>query len=217
MGSQAVPEFLTELRNATRASHERLHQHRLLAPLFAERVDLSDYVRILESFYGFYRPLEKRLAQAASPQTENTGWVCPLRSRWLKDDLIFLGHQAQTLQDLPICQERFVLSQPSDIWGTLYVLEGSTLGGRVVARRIFDLYGPAMKSACHFFSSYGQDASSRWPAFQKDLRARARSETFRRGTIEAACRLFASLERWLDANIRTPRASTAGQKARDDR
>lgn len=212
-----VTGFLEELRNTTRTSHQRLHDHPLLRQLFSERVVLSDYVRILEFFYGFYRPLETHLGRAASGLAENTGWAGPLRSRWLEDDLLFLGHQAQTLQDLPICHDRFVLSQPSDIWGTLYVVEGSTLGGRIVARRLVDLYGPAMKSACHFFSSYGQDTSSRWLTFQKKLCARAHSDSFRRGTIEAACRLFASLERWLDPNIRTPWALTAGQKARDDR
>ena len=116
-----VPELLRDaLRAATAEVHERLHHHIGFAAVQAGTVSRATYVTLLGRLYGFYRPFEA------------AAHLSPERTRWLEIDLTALGVDTAARETLPRCT--FQPLSPDQILGARYVVEGSALGGRGMAR-----------------------------------------------------------------------------------
>jgi heme oxygenase len=84
--------------------------------------------------------------------------------------------------------------------GALYVLAGSALGGRVIARRARALLGPDLPVA--FFDSAGRlDSQQHWRALQASLDAfgDTAGATSREQSVAAARQTFRALTGRLDA------------------
>ncbi len=79
--------------------------------------------------------------------------------------------------------------------GCLYVLEGATLGGQVIVRRLRDLPREALLSA--FFTSYGQDVGAMWQAYREFLTGYAEGRDEDDVIVESACATFATIGAWL--------------------
>ena len=113
------------LREATAACHDRVD-------VAFGRFDLSDaadYGRFLRAHARAFLPAEAAL-DAAAAETLLPDWPDRRRSGWLKADLAALGLDAPAPLDAPV-----PATAPA-IWGMLYVLEGSRLGGAMLARSV---------------------------------------------------------------------------------
>ena len=117
------------LRAATSVVHERLHRHDGLAAVQAGTIDRAAYRQLLIRLYGFYRPFE------AAAQ------LAPERTRWLEHDLDALGVSAAERDTLPRCAAIPPRFSPDQVLGARYVVEGSALGGRGMARQLDPLLG----------------------------------------------------------------------------
>jgi len=123
----------TSLRQRLKRETAAVHQHLedqlgLLDP----GLDVDRYRRVLETFYGFYVPVERdvtRLAAAEPP----LGFPLRARAGLIERDLLALGLSPADLAALPLCRHRPELSCVEDLAGCLYVLEGAGLGGQVLA------------------------------------------------------------------------------------
>src|SRR3954467_10962527 len=102
----AEPTLPHRLKRGTAAAHERLEaQLGLLDP----DLDIRRYRRVLETFYGFYVPLEiaaTRLA-ASAPSRE---FPLRVRSGLIERDLLALGVMPAEIPELPRCADVPVLS-----------------------------------------------------------------------------------------------------------
>jgi heme oxygenase len=78
-------------------------------------------------------------------------------------------------------------------WGELYVIEGSALGGRVIARRLRELY-PQLS---HTFYAVGENAPSNWRRFQSLLDHALPDAASQQAAVEAARRMFAQFQQTL--------------------
>jgi heme oxygenase len=78
-------------------------------------------------------------------------------------------------------------------WGELYVVEGSALGGRVIARRLRELY-PQLS---HTFYAVGENAPSNWRRFQSLLDHALPDAASQQAAVEAARRMFAQFQQTL--------------------
>lgn len=131
------------LRHATHERHEALHAAGPFAALMDGRLTREGYGRLLLRLYGFHRPLEDALlAPGASAELARFG-LDPTRlerAGRLRLDLAALGVGPDEVDAAP----RVALAPaaaPGWAMGRLYVREGSTLGGRVMARRLDGLLG----------------------------------------------------------------------------
>jgi heme oxygenase len=131
------------LRSATHERHEALHAAGPFAALMDGRLTREGYGRLLLRLYGFHRPLEDALlAPEASAELARFG-LDPARLKRagrLRLDLAALGMGPDEMDAAP----RVALAPaaaPGWAMGRLYVREGSTLGGRVMARRLDGLLG----------------------------------------------------------------------------
>jgi len=113
------------LRAATADAHARVD--RLFSSLRLDRRD--EYGRFLLAQARAHLPLEDALDRGAAPGLP-IDWPARRRADRLRADLAELGLGE------PTCDSVRPLSDPSAALGTLYVLEGSRLGGAVLRRSI---------------------------------------------------------------------------------
>lgn len=181
--------LLERLRQGTRAAHEALHVHPLLAPLVSPDVTLGDYRFALLAFDAFYSRLE---AEPAMPWPVETA---PVRD-WLAHDLAVQGLSPIGLDiDLPR------LDTLSKVWGYLYVKQGSTLGGNVMTKALRRNLGLQPHDAQRFFAGYGDENGKRWQKFIENLFAEA-SLLDQTETVDSAVACFDGIARICDAVLR---------------
>lgn len=192
--TRSSPEpLLAALRRATRERHDRIEALlRLDAPLTPRR-----YGTIMQGFHAFLGCWEPAV-RAALPARLQDWFDARCRSRFASEDVRYLG-----AEPAPALAERaqhavggLSLAPPAAPFGSMYVIEGSALGGQLLVRRLADC-GLAPGRGASYFHGFGERTGSLW----REFRERAAEEVGPRPeAIEAACR---EAERTFDALITT--------------
>jgi heme oxygenase len=163
-----IESILPRLKRETQPSHAGLERrvdimNRVRTPL--------DYRTMLETFYGLYQPLELEIARSVH---RIDPWLPDIANRLripsLKADLRILGNVCPDA--LPLAPVPPLSSLP-DIFGCLYVLEGSTLGGQIISRQIGSQLGFTPENGCSFFACHGAETGNMWRTFSNAIEAYA--------------------------------------------
>lgn len=174
------------LRTETAPSHQRLERSLDLLRLPQDR---DRFTALLVRFHGFHRAWEPALLRSLS-----TALVPGPRLPMLEEDLGRLGLSHHTVRDSPSCAQAASLGEhPDTALGSVYVLEGSTLGGRVISHH----FGKAPwwpPAGLRYFDPYGDQTASRWRQTLTQLAA-AGGDADR--IVAGAVRTFDILEHWL--------------------
>jgi heme oxygenase (biliverdin-IX-beta and delta-forming) len=183
------------LRIHTRSHHERIEQALDLPRSVRSR---DDFERLLARFYGFYLPHEARLRSYASAlDAYGIELGRRLKTAKIHDDLLSLGMSAEEISGLPQCVDLPELSTPQQALGSLYVLEGSTLGSQVIARALNKNADLDIMSAMRFLSGYGASTGTMWLSFVSSLDAAGLETEGIADAQEGAVQTFDCLERWM--------------------
>lgn len=185
--------ILQRLRRDTHAQHEAVEANPFNEALGAGTATAAQTAWFLGKLYGFVQPLEKQLAALAP--TLDPAWELPARRRahLIPADLADLLGPAAPLP--PPCPVLPPLATPAQALGVLYVLEGSTLGGQVIARQ---LEKAGLGAARRYFTAYGALTGPRWQATCR-LLAEAATPENEAEIVASAQRTFADLGAWLRA------------------
>jgi len=122
----------------------------------------DDYGRMLKMFYGFYQPLEKIISQYIGREIlydidERRNSISILT------DLKAIGRSTGAPW---LCTDLPNINSTANALGAMYVLEGSTLGGRMISRMLMkNDFVQFDASNLHFFSGYGENTGSKWTNF----------------------------------------------------
>lgn len=186
--------ILQRLKCETRTEHERL-EHRL--DLLHDNVTGERYSALLQGFFGFYAPLEMRLLHR--PEWHALQFdVTQRRKVWLlRRDLQSRGLSSQQIDALPVCSALPDVSTFAQTLGCLYVLEGSTLGGQILARHFARVLDIDAEHGAAFFCSYGEHVGAMWKSFGQMLSEQASTPAVENEMIGAARTTFETLEAWL--------------------
>lgn len=186
----ALTPTLTALRHATGAAHGALDRSLRLAHEPSRR-DVVLYLRAME---GFLEPLEAELwahERLAHLEPERRA----RKAAWLRTDLEALGCAAHGPRaPLPPAVGRF-----PDCLGVAYVVEGSTLGGRVLARR------PGLRGL-RFFEGYGEATGRLWRELVAEVERVGAEPSDRSAILRAAVDTFERVTHWLERHgaLRAP-------------
>jgi len=120
------------------------------------------YRSLLIRFYGFHSAWE-RSAAAIAPDRAFFEGRC--KTRLLVRDLVALGLEENEIIRLPQCDPLMPLSSSATVLGSMYVVEGSTLGGAIIARQVERNLGFDGQTGCAYFRSYGRDIAVMWKQF----------------------------------------------------
>ena len=129
-----------------------------------------DYRACLGRFLALYAPLERSLATFDEWDSHNVQLPLPSHSACLAADLAVLGTDPAGISPAPIALRRH-LPTFAHALGALYVLEGSTLGGRVILRDLEARIGPQIIGATQFFGGRAAAAGPMWQSFKAALDA----------------------------------------------
>jgi heme oxygenase len=154
---------LAELRQTTRAEHERIDEILCLtAPM-----DLSRYAVIVCGFDAFLRAWEPRIHDALPERLQ--GWFRSRRRggfaaadvEWLRCEAGVdpVAMDARAVALLP-------LTDLAEALGSLYVIEGSALGGRVIAPQLKRTLGLTQGAGASYFHGFGGESGVMWNNFR---------------------------------------------------
>lgn len=122
------PTLSEWLKRETREDHHRVDQHPALKPLLRRELTLGEYATALSALYAPIASLEQALS--CGLKAHDMDYRLIHREALLKADIHQLGMRAASVRLTP------PPDSVADAVGMLYVLEGSRLGGRMIARHV---------------------------------------------------------------------------------
>lgn len=155
-----------------------------------DELSQSQFVDLLKCFYRIYSPLENRMIPVVRSTLPEYDY--DPRAIRLRLDFGELGIDDETIdswslipaEDLPEFEE------PADLFGCLYVVEGSEMGNHVMRSQLDELLSEDDLRADHFFRDRGEETRERWSGFTDRLdRVVTTSEKLDR-TVESARETF---------------------------
>ncbi|MDI5892761.1 biliverdin-producing heme oxygenase [Halomonas rhizosphaerae] len=189
--SPPTPPLARQLRDATRDAHRALDHHPALQCLLAPTLTREAYAASLLALYPAHATLENRVCQEIARL--GLRLRVPRRLSHLTDDLGILG----LTPEAPASETAHPPTSPATLAGELYVLEGSRLGGQMIADRLRRTLGPGVP---HAFFSLAM-APEEWPRRLAELEALCppgQSDAALAGAHEA----FARFHHQLDTHFR---------------
>lgn len=181
------PGIIARLREETRTDHEAIE---LALDWQARAASRERYAQWLARMHGFHQLWEPAIASALS----NPEFFNPRRKLHLLDeDLRALDLDGQAAQHPR--PSAIAFATQAEALGSLYVLEGSTLGGQLIARHVRSSLG--LEPAYH--GSYGSRTGEMWRSFRQYLEEQIAPED-EDATIAAAATTFHDLRVWLTAS-----------------
>lgn len=144
---------------------------------------------MLRGFYGVLRPLEPAMMALVPPALADRGKLALLRR-----DLLALGMNGAEIDAIPSPAAPWLPQTRPEALGALYVMEGSTLGGKLIVKALRRLPDWPL-AAQSYFDPYGAETGARWQTFKLHLNSTAPQDGD--AVVEAAKRTFALLEQWM--------------------
>lgn len=171
--------------------------------LLSEQLTLEAYQNVIKRFYGFWIDWQPHVAALL-----RDGALLEPRQRLylLEADLAALGFSVNEVEALPRCPPP-VLRDAAEALGSLYVMEGSTLGGRVIERHVERHLGLKGQFGCAYFSGYGTGTGAMWRAFLARLDAEPAEHAERIGNGASAT--FECLAGWFNLDLEAERQGNA--------
>jgi len=152
--------FLDRLRNITSQSHKSLEELPVSLSIVNPAVTQEEYAHYLWLMHDVVKDAETNIFPAL------TGIIPDLKERskfrHLEDDLKIL-RESKSTYDTPLSNEE-KFSIPFAL-GIMYVIEGSTLGGRFILKNITEALGYDAQQGAKYFAGYGNATGSRWKNF----------------------------------------------------
>lgn len=145
------------LKSETASLHDQIEAQSPMKRLMSPDLTQAEYARALGLFWDIYDELEPALQNnqellAALPDLNQRGKLDSL-----KNDLRALGHTVSSERAQSECSYARAL-------GTMYVLEGSTLGGQVITKNL-RRHAFIGDHNLQFFNHYGAETMNFWRAF----------------------------------------------------
>lgn len=183
-------DLASYLRDQTTDAHRTLEDG---LDLLSHAHDRQRIVALLERFHGFHAVWEAAIRQ----RTKFAAFHAPRgRLPHLRRDLSALGRTSAEVRALEVCgpAEDLVRDEATAL-GSLYVMEGSTLGGQLIGRAFADAAW-LPRGGLTYFDPYGRRTGEMWRGFKGWLDDQPADQA---RAAEGARATFALLHGWLAA------------------
>lgn len=186
---------IAELRERTGPLHARLDAR---LQLFTHVQTREQYREHLHRFYQILRPVEAALEQFPEWKKFGIDWSERRKSALLQADLAALGLSPETIANSRPAAELPPVKNFAESVGSLYVLEGSTLGAQFIAKHFGEKFGLTADTGMSFHTGYGANTGAKWKSFCAALEAffLAHPE-LRSQALDSACAAFTAVENTL--------------------
>ncbi len=179
--------FTDRLKTETQQQHRAIEKTKWMKLLMHPGLTKEEYTVILKKWVPIIAAFEKQLnRQQEELSTIFPDWASRLKLAMLQKDISMLN------ETVPETDEP-ALSGINELTGVFYVLEGSSLGGRVIVKQLttLDWFDASFGN---FFAGYGAKTGSQWVNFRDYLNGYvARAEENADEIIAAAQNKFLEL------------------------
>jgi heme oxygenase len=165
-------------------------------PLMAEDLDRDSYVRCLRQVHGLVAAWEEWSVRI-SPEWLQSLLESRQRRGLLERDLAWFG-VVQLDTGRPEMPKRM---DDASLLGSMYVMEGSSLGGRLIARHVERVLGLSAGVGDAFFCGHNQRTGTLWKEFCDVLQARV-PDRETHTVIVAAKNMFRIFGSWMQLAAR---------------
>jgi heme oxygenase (biliverdin-IX-beta and delta-forming) len=155
-------DLLIRLKAETANHHAQLEN---ALDLMRDSWALDEYIALLEGFYGYVAAWENA-ASTHVPDHLRDFFGVRRKAALLVSDLAFLSGKSGRVAVLSMAKSLPALDTVGRLMGSMYVMEGSTLGGRLIAPHIARLFNLDSGRGNAYFEGYGERTGSMWNAFR---------------------------------------------------
>jgi heme oxygenase len=184
--------FTNDLKEATTANHQQTEKI-LIGKMKAMR-SKQDYVNLLSDFYGYFGGLEKQIERYVNESTL-ADYNERRKTAAIADDIVAMGG---TVPELATANELPGIDNYLQAFGALYVIEGSTLGGKIISKMVQQHLQVDGTAGLSFFNSYGDDTQQMWENFKDVLNGAPTTPEEEAVITNAADETFAKFKSWLE-------------------
>jgi len=153
--------FLAKLRETTLPAHKRLEALPISEAIISPELTKFTYTEYLSLMSAVIRDVEETAFPAVADIIANV--ESRKKSHMIEADLKQLGSDVRA--ELHLNKPDGSTITPAFAMGMMYVIEGSTLGGRVILKNVEKTLGTDIAQATSYFSGYGERTGSSWKAF----------------------------------------------------
>lgn len=179
-----------------------VHQHQQTedtVDLMREDFSLDDYKNLLKRFYAFYKSYDEKLRESLAQNPFDFYGEERFNTPRLTADLKSLGMSDKEISGIETFGDLPALDSPEKTFGSLYVVEGSTLGGQVISRHLKQKFGFDESNGAAFFSGYGKNTGKMWNDFRAAITEFASNGVNREEIIKSANETFEKIGKCLSA------------------
>lgn len=194
---ERATDVMDRLKRETADLHTAAERHPFQASMIRGLLDREGYAAYLEQILHVHRTLEDRLASLrADARVAGVATDCRFRAGVIADDLAVLGGSGMEASATPGTArliETIDAAGVPGLLGMLYVLEGSTNGGRFIARAVGKSLGLGPGPGLRYLDPYGDEQQARWGSFKEDFRTAAFTQDEQDRAVEGAKAMFRGL------------------------
>lgn len=188
--------FLDRLKKYTSHSHTNLENLPVSLSIVNPAVTKKEYAQYLTLMYDVIKDAEQNIFPAL--QNIVTDLSERGKSAYIENDLKTLGVDKQGYQK-PLSSGNNNFSAAFAM-GIMYVIEGSTLGGRFILRNISEALGYGPDNGAQYFAGYGNATGSRWKNFLNILVQYEKESNYEKEIIDGAAFAFKEITRHFTEN-----------------
>lgn len=179
--------ILAQLKTRTAHQHQATED---TVDLMRDDYTLDDYRNLLVRFYSFYKPFEAKMHASMAKNPIALNHSERLNTPKIIADLQALGLSDEEISAIEPTDKLPALDSKERIFGSLYVIEGSTLGGQVISRHLKQKFDLDEKNGAAFFSGYGKDTGKMWNGYREAVTNFAETSANRDEIIAGANETF---------------------------
>jgi heme oxygenase len=160
---------------------------------------VDDYVKFIKLYFGFFNPLEILTRKYIGKD--------------VLEDILERGNTKKIIDDIETCAgDSTILSAPSlpaltnvlQSIGAMYVMEGSTLGGQIIAKMLRDKSVNIPSNGLSFFEGYKENTITMWRSFTVCLDETFKTDEEINQITLSAKNTFAKMKDWIVSNDKKP-------------
>ena len=170
--------MIKKLKEETRELHEQIEEENLAGQIMNHSIDRETYKLLLLQNFIAYRQTETEIKKFL-PHYKGS------KHLQLKKDLEHL----EVSTDIPSKNGIFECHSKAEALGAAYVVEGSALGGMVLAKNIEKCSALKEIETHHFFNGKKENIQD-WKSFQEELKQHNFTETEEHEAVEKAKETF---------------------------
>lgn len=188
---------MARLRAETAEHHARAEGKELQQSLVRGTLARERYAAWLGQMFLVHRALERAVERAVAGCAALSIVTDEQRhSKRLAEDLQFLGVEPGDVRGIGATErltariDGAAAKRPAEVFGMVYVLEGSMNGNTFIARAVRKAYGLAGADGVRYLESYGAEQRPKWAAWKTAADAHAWSARDADVAVEGAKAMF---------------------------